>query len=355
MSAKGPTADAADLRFMALALSLARRGLGQVAPNPAVGCVIVDREGLVAGRGWTQRGGRPHAETQALAQAGLRARGATAYVSLEPCAHHGVTGPCAQALVEAGIARVVSATTDPDPRVAGKGHEMLRAAGITLATGVMEAQARQLNEGFILRVTQNRPLVMLKLAMSIDGRIATASGQSQWITGEAARAHGHMLRAQADAILVGSGTAQADDPLLTCRIPGLEGRTPLRVVAAGKRPFSLPKRLARSSDHGEVLVLGPSLSGSSERPEPAAMLSALSGKGVTRLLIEGGSTISGAFLRAGLVDVIYAYRGAALIGADGLAATSPLGATAMAAVLRFRLESVTALGDDVVEVFRPRA
>lgn len=340
---------------MALALALARRGLGRVAPNPAVGCVIVDKEGLVAGRGWTQPGGRPHAETQALAQAASRARGATAFVSLEPCAHQGVTGPCASALIAAGVARVVSAATDPDPRVAGKGHEMLREAGIAVLTGVMEGEALALNEGFILRVTQNRPLVTLKIAMSIDGRIATASGQSQWITGEAARAHGHMLRAHSDAILIGAGTALADDPLLTCRIPGLEARTPLRVVAAGRRPFTLPKRLAEGKDHGEVLVLGPSLSGGSERPEPAAMLSALSAKGVTRLLIEGGSTISGAFLRASLVDVVYAYRGAALIGADGLAATSPLGATEMAKVARFKLESVFALGDDVVEVFRPRA
>ncbi|HRE60951.1 MAG TPA: bifunctional diaminohydroxyphosphoribosylaminopyrimidine deaminase/5-amino-6-(5-phosphoribosylamino)uracil reductase RibD [Micropepsaceae bacterium] len=355
MSLKGQTASQADLRFMALALSLARRGLGQVSPNPAVGCVIVDRDGLVAGRGWTQKGGRPHAETEAIAQAGSRARGATAYVSLEPCAHHGVTGPCAQALIAAGVSRVVSAAQDPDPRVAGKGHAMLREAGIAVLTGVMEREALLLNEGFILRVTQNRPLVILKIAMSIDGRIATASGQSQWITGEAARAHGHMLRAQSDAILIGAGTALADDPLLTCRIPGLEARSPLRVVAAGTRPFTLPKRLAESKDHGEVLVLDTSLSGGQERPEPVAMLSALSAKGVTRLLIEGGSTISGAFLRAGLVDVLYAYRGAALIGADGLAATSQLGAREMAAVRRFRLESVTTLGDDVVEVFRPRA
>lgn len=340
---------------MALSLSLARRGLGQVAPNPAVGCVIIDKDGLVAGRGWTQPGGRPHAETEALAQAGARARGATAYVSLEPCAHKGVTGPCASALINAGLARVVATMEDPDPRVAGKGFAMLRDAGVEVHSGVLADEARRLNEGFILRVTQNRPLVILKLAMSIDGRIATASGQSQWITGEAARANGHMLRAEADAILVGAGTALADNPLLTCRIPGLERRSPLRVVAAGMRSFVLPARLAGSKDHGDVLVLGPSLAGGQERPSPSAMLAALAAKGVTRLLIEGGSTISGAFLRAGLVDVLYAYRGAALIGADGLAATSALGATEMAKIARFRLESITPLGDDVVEVFRPRA
>ncbi len=341
---------------MALALSLARRGLGQVAPNPAVGCVIVDRDGLVAGRGWTQKSGRPHAETMALAQAGARASGGTAYVTLEPCSHVGETGPCADALVKAGIARVVSAMQDPDPRVMGSGHARLARAGIEVVTGIHEAEARRLNEGFILRVTQGRPLVILKLAMSIDGRIATSSGASQWITGDAARAHGHMLRAGADAILIGAGTALADDPALTCRIAGLEERSPLRVVAAGKRAFRVPQRLATSQDKAPVLVLGPEIDAQDAgRPRPAAILSALAARGITRLLVEGGSTLAGAFLRAGQVDVLYAYRGAAMIGGDGLAATSPLGATEMAQVARFRLESVTTLGDDVVEVFRPAA
>jgi diaminohydroxyphosphoribosylaminopyrimidine deaminase/5-amino-6-(5-phosphoribosylamino)uracil reductase len=204
-----------DERWMGLALALGRRGMGRVWPNPAVGCVIV-RDGRVLGRGWTTDGGRPHAETQALAQAG-DARGAVAYVTLEPCAHYGRTPPCAGALVAAGVARVVVATGDPDPRVAGRGLAILREAGIAVATGVREGEARRDHAGFLLRVTQARPFVTLKLAASLDGRIATASAESRWITGPAARTTVHAMRARHDAVMVGGGTARADDPLLTVR------------------------------------------------------------------------------------------------------------------------------------------
>ena len=197
---------------MALALRLAQRGLGRVWPNPAVGCVIVDAAGQTVGRGWTQDGGRPHGETQALARAGGLARGSTAYVSLEPCAHHGQTGPCAQALIDAGVSRVVSAVDDPDPRVAGKGHAMLVAAGLEVRIGALQAQARALNAGFFSRLQIGRPLVTLKLATTLDGKIALPGGKSQWITGEAARAHVHLLRLQSDAVMVGIGSALADDP-----------------------------------------------------------------------------------------------------------------------------------------------
>src|SRR5262245_54706539 len=216
-----------DLEHMGAALSLAARNLGQTWPNPAVGCVIVDASGHVVGRGFTQRGGRPHAETEALKVAGGRARGGTAYVTLEPCAHHGKTPPCADALVAAGIARCVAAIEDPDPRVSGSGLATLRAAGISVDTGVLAERAKDLNIGFLTRIRAGRPFVALKLATSLDGRIATRSGESRWITGEAARAFGHLLRATHDAIAVGSGTVLTDDPELTCRLEGLEDRSPV--------------------------------------------------------------------------------------------------------------------------------
>ncbi len=216
-------------RWMRLALSLAERGLGTTWPNPSVGCVLV-KDGAPVGIGWTQPGGRPHAETMALQQAGEAACGATAYVTLEPCAHHGHTPPCVEALIAAGIAEVVVAVEDPDPRVSGKGLARLREAGLRVTTGVMEQEAAALNAGFFLRVREHRPFVSVKCATSLDGRVATSSGESQWITGAAARRHAHGLRARYDAILVGVGTVLADDPLLTCRLPGLVDRSPVRVV-----------------------------------------------------------------------------------------------------------------------------
>jgi len=237
---------AADRAFMAAALGLARRGLGRVWPNPAVGCVIV-RDGLVVGRGWTAPGGRPHAEAVALERAGDLAHGATAYVTLEPCAHHGRTPPCADALVRAGVARVVTALGDPDPRTAGEGHARLRQAGIAVAEGTGADAAEEVNAGFLKRVRHGRPLVTLKLATTLDGRIATAAGESQWITGPRARQDGHRLRAAHDAIIVGSGTALADDPGLTCRLPGLEGASPVRVVFDGRLRLSPESRIARAS------------------------------------------------------------------------------------------------------------
>src|SRR6266446_3099076 len=218
-----------DVGHMRAAIALARRGLGDVWPNPAVGCVIV-RKGRVVGRGWTQPGGRPHGETVALARAGVAATGATAYVTLEPCCHWGKTPPCADALIAAGLRRVVVALEDPDPRVAGAGIERLRAAGIEVEVGLCAAEAAEINAGFLQRVRLGRPLVTLKLATSLDGRIATAGGESRWITGPLARERAHLLRATHDAILVGTDTVLADDPRLTCRVPGLSRRSPVRVV-----------------------------------------------------------------------------------------------------------------------------
>ena len=230
---------------MALALSLGRRGLGLCWPNPAVGCVVVQGDRIV-GRGWTQPGGRPHAETVALAQAGAQAKGATAYVTLEPCSHQGKTPPCAQALIDAGISRVVAAIEDSDPRVSGQGFEQLRRSGIDVRTGVMAEQAARDHAGFFLKTEQGRPFVTLKLASSFDGRIATSSGHSQWITGPEARRSVHAMRARHDAVMVGAGTARADDPSLTVRDLGVEQR-PVRVVISRHLDLPLLSQLARTA------------------------------------------------------------------------------------------------------------
>lgn len=322
-----------DLRHMDHALRLARRGLGNVWPNPAVGCVIV-AAGLVVGRGWTQPGGRPHAERMALDAAGKAARGATAYVTLEPCAHHGRAPPCADALVAAGVARVVSALTDPDPRVAGRGHARLRAAGIEVVEGVRSAPAAELQRGFLSRVTLGRPMVTLKLATSFDGRIATAAGESRWITGEAARRHVHLLRLTHDAVMVGAGTARADLPALNVRGFG-PVRQPVRVVIANAPIPALPPE---GPDHGPLWVL----------PGPVdEALAELGRRGLTRVFCEGGGQLAAALLAAGLVDELVGYTAGVVLGGDGRAAVAPLGLGALAEAPRFRLAETRALGGDV--------
>lgn len=322
-----------DLRHMDHALRLARRGLGNVWPNPAVGCVIV-AAGLVVGRGWTQPGGRPHAERMALDAAGAAARGATAYVTLEPCAHHGRAPPCADALVAAGVARVVSALTDPDPRVAGRGHARLRAAGIEVVEGVRSAPAAELQRGFLSRVTLGRPMVTLKLATSFDGRIATAAGESRWITGEAARRHVHLLRLAHDAVMVGAGTARADLPALNVRGFG-PVRQPVRVVIANAPIPALPPE---GPDHGPLWVL----------PGPVdEALAELGRRGLTRVFCEGGGQLAAALLAAGLVDELVGYTAGVVLGGDGRAAVAPLALGALAEAPRFRLAETRALGGDV--------
>ncbi|MGF1611628.1 MAG: bifunctional diaminohydroxyphosphoribosylaminopyrimidine deaminase/5-amino-6-(5-phosphoribosylamino)uracil reductase RibD [Kiloniellales bacterium] len=364
-----------DLEHMQAALTLARRGLGRVAPNPAVGCVIV-RDGRVVGRGWTQPGGRPHAETEALAAAENHApgaaKGATAYVSFEPCAHHGKTPPCCEALIAAGIARCVVAIEDPDPRVAGRGLAALREAGIDVTLGPLAEQASLLNAGFLMRLAEGRPLVTLKLATSLDGRIATRSGESRWITGPLARSRGHLLRAQHDAVLIGSNTAMADNPRLDVRLPGLEDRAPLRIVLdghlrlplthdlvarAGERPTCLitlhdndPARLAAYSDLGlEVIEVPPDEDG---RPDLTAALQALGKRGLTRLLVEGGGHVAAGLLRAGLVDRLAWFRAPRAIGGDGIAGIGGLGLERLAEAPVFRRLSVTTTGEDLVETYQ---
>ena len=352
-----------DRRFMAMALALAERGLGNVWPNPAVGCVLVN-DGRVVGRGWTQPGGRPHAESEAIDRAGAAARGSTAYVTLEPCVHHGRTPPCTDLMLASGIARIVVAAVDPDPRVDGRGIARLRAAGIPVALGCMEAEAGRLNAGFFARIRRRRPLVALKLATSADGRIATATGESQWITGPEARAEGHRLRLRHDAILVGSGTALADDPLLTCRLPGLEERSPVRVVLDRRLRLPPTSRLAvtargsglwlftRAPDVPRARLLresGVTLLGLPEggpEVELAAMLATLAEQGITRLLVEGGAEVATAFLRAGLVDRLYHFQAPILLGADGAPATGPLAVRTLGGTCRWQPVEQRRLGTD---------
>ena len=366
--------DPADSGHMRAALTLARRGLGRVAPNPAVGCVLV-REGRVVGRGWTQPGGRPHAEAEALASAGSAARSATAYVTLEPCAHHGQTPPCAEALVEAGIARCVVALEDPDPRVAGRGLARLREAGVAVSLGLLAEAAAELNAGFFLRVTEGRPLVTLKLATSLDGRIATRSGESRWITGPLARDRVHLLRAEQDAVLVGSGTAVLDNPRLDVRLPGLAGCSPLRVVLDGRLRLPLTHDLvARAPEQPTCLITR--ADNETERLEAfeaqgldvrtvgldadghldlAEVLQALGARGVTRLLVEGGGTLAAALLRRGLVDRLVWFRAAKLIGGDGVPAAAGFGLERLGEAPAFELLSVEQVGADRLETYRLKA
>ncbi|MCE9648861.1 MAG: bifunctional diaminohydroxyphosphoribosylaminopyrimidine deaminase/5-amino-6-(5-phosphoribosylamino)uracil reductase RibD [Parvibaculum sp.] len=364
----------ADIEFMKMALALAERGLGQVAPNPAVGCVIV-RDGVVVGRGWTQSGGRPHAETEALARAGSLARGATAYVSLEPCAHHGKTPPCAEALIAAGVARVVGATSDPDSRVSGKGFAMLEKAGIEVEEGVCFAQARHLNEGFFLKILEERPLVTLKIASSVDGRTATRTGHSRWITGETARERGHLLRATHDAIMVGSATAIVDDPTLTCRLPGLERRSPIRIVADGRLRLPLTSKLVREARKTPVWLLTFAGSDAGRRDAfincgvdlvdvPAgadglmdmkAAMKILAARGLTRVLVEGGARLASSLMRSHLVDRIEWFRSTTVMGGDGYPAIAALGVERVDDAPELALTETLALGDDTLSSYLVRS
>jgi diaminohydroxyphosphoribosylaminopyrimidine deaminase/5-amino-6-(5-phosphoribosylamino)uracil reductase len=364
-----------DLAHMRAALTLAARGLGRVWPNPAVGCVLVSPDHRVIARGWTQKGGRPHAETEALRRAGAAAKGATAYVSLEPCSHHGKTPPCAEALAAAGIARCVVAIEDPDPRVQGRGLAMLRKAGIAVAVGALEGEAADLNAGFFSRIGSGRPLVTLKIASTLDGRIALASGESRWITGEASRARVHLMRAQHDAILVGSGTAIADDPELTCRLPGLEDRHPVRIVL--DRDLSLPltaKLVASAASHPTWMVVGPDVAASrgaahraagvelveagldhNGRLDLAAVMAELGRRGLTRVLVEGGSRLSAALLAHDLADRLAWFRSPGIIGGDGIPAASPLSLARLAEMPRFQRIAVETLGEDLLESYKRRS
>ncbi len=362
-------ASGVDAAHMGAALALARRGLGRVWPNPAVGCVLAHGPRVV-GRGWTQPGGRPHAEAEALARAGAAARGAACYVTLEPCSHHGRTPPCADALIEAGIARVVAATGDPDPRVSGQGFARLEAAGIAVERGPGEAEARFDNAGFLTRVARGRPLVALKTATTLDGRIAAGNGTSRWITGPEARAAAHRLRAGHDAIMVGARTALLDNPRLDCRLDGLGDRAPLRIVADGGLRLPATHHLAADGrpcwvlcredadgeraraleDVGVRLIRLPS--GADGHMDLAAGLLRLGEAGLTRLLVEGGGVLAAALLKADLVDRIHWFRAPAVMGGDGLPAIAALGAADPGEAPRFSLHARRGAGSDIWEVWR---
>lgn len=358
-----------DGHFMRAALALARRGLGTAWPNPTVGCVLV-KDGEVVGRGWTQPGGRPHGETEALARAGTRARGTTAYVSLEPCCHHGRTPPCTDALIAAGIARVVVAVEDPDPRVAGRGIAKLREAGIAVETGLCDAEALAVNAGFFKRIREGRPLITLKLAATLDGKIATARGESRWITGELARQRAHLMRMTHDAVMVGSTTVIEDDPLLTCRLPGLGGYSPVRIIVDGGLRVPLTSKLVAEakevptwiihrhgidnarrqafSDCGVDLIEAP-VSGSNETDLFAAMRE-LGRRGLTRILVEGGARLAGALIEADLVDRLAWFHAPRLLGGDALPAIEAFGVAVLADAPRFKRLSIEEIGEDVLEM-----
>jgi diaminohydroxyphosphoribosylaminopyrimidine deaminase/5-amino-6-(5-phosphoribosylamino)uracil reductase len=359
-----------DAAHMRAALALARRGLGETAPNPSVGCVIV-RDGRVVARARTAPGGRPHAETAALAAAGEAARGATAYVSLEPCSHHGRTPPCADALIAAGVARVVVGATDPDPRVNGAGIARLRAAGIEVRAGVLEDEALEAIAGFASRVRRGRPLVTLKVASTLDGRIAARDGHSRWITGTPARRMTHLMRARHDAVMVGVGTALADDPDLTCRIPGLRASPLVRVVADSHLRTRLTARLVATATTTPTWMLTragvdpdrrAAFTGLGVRvievaaAEPgidmAAALAALGAAGLNRVLVEGGAQVAAALLRARLVDRLAWFHAPTVMGADGWPAAQAFGVATLDAMPRFVRHAVTPLGADVLTEFR---
>ncbi len=360
-----------DSDHMTAALALARRNLGNTAENPSVGCVIVSAAGDVVGRGWTAPGGRPHAETEALARAGGAAKGATAYVTLEPCAHHGQTPPCVEALIKAGVKRVVIGTLDPDPRTCGKSVQRLEAAGVGVTMDICREAARDSVLGFASRIRRGRPAITLKLATSLDGRIATSSGASQWITGELARKSGHMLRAEHDAMLVGSGTAVADNPDLTCRIEGLEGRSPVRVIADGRLRLPLTSKLVLTAkDHPtwvvtakgenqarqkalretgvEVLEVGRTKAGELDL---GAALHQLGARGLNTVLVEGGSRLAGALMRNSLVDRVVWYRAPLIIGGDGRAALEAMDVADLADAPRLKRRSIDPIGEDVAETY----
>lgn len=355
---------AADVRFMARALALASRGLGRTYPNPAVGAVVV-RGGRVVGEGFHRRAGAPHAEVEALRAAGGRARGATLYVTLEPCVHHGRTPPCVEALLPLGLRRVVVAMRDPDPRVRGRGIARLRRAGVPVVVGPGEHEARRLTRGYVWRLRTGRPLVTLKLAATLDGRIAAAGGDARWVTGGPARRLAHALRDISDAVLVGAGTVRADDPRLTCRLAG--GHDPVRVVLVGQRlalpararvlarggpptwvlaPRGAPaRRVAALRRRGVEVLLAPARQG---RVPFATVTRLLGARGITSLLIEGGSTVAAEALGARAVDRVVLFLAPALLGGDGVPAIGPLGLRRMRAALRIARPAVGWADRDLV-------
>jgi diaminohydroxyphosphoribosylaminopyrimidine deaminase/5-amino-6-(5-phosphoribosylamino)uracil reductase len=360
-----PAAAADDARFMQLALTLGRRGLGNVWPNPAVGAVIV-KDGVIISRGWTQSGGRPHAEVEALKRAKKAAEGATLYVTLEPCSHQGKTPPCADAIIRAGIVRVVSALEDPNPEVANKGHEKLRAKGVAVEVGLGAEEARRVHAGHIARVTQQRPHVLLKLAISADGKVGLAGRKPAAITAEAARARVFQLRAQSDAILVGIGTVLADNPQLTCRLPGMLERSPVRVVLDAQLRVPLSVSVVATVRETPTWIIGlrkaSAVAGEileqrgckvfrvdddNGRLDLSAVMKLLADEGITRLMVEGGPTVAASFVAADLIDEAALIYSEKLIGEGGVLPLEGMSLDALTERLSAR--GSEALGPDTLE------
>ncbi len=356
---------------MALAIALGKRGLGRCWPNPSVGAVIVEpSSGRIISCGWTSPGGRPHAEVNALTEAGDATRGATLYATLEPCAHWGRTPPCSDAVIAAGIARVVYGVVDPDPRVAGAGLTRLRAHGVSVSEGPLTAQARWLALGHELRITRGRPFVQLKLALDADGMVPAGDGAPVWATGEVARARGHLLRAEADAILVGRGTVLADDPDLTCRLPGLESRSPVRIVLSRNADLPAEAKMLRNLERAPVWVvhalyapvenvsrlgalgvecLAAGTMADNGGLDIRAVARTLAERGITRLLVEGGPSVAASFLRADLVDEAVLLQSRTPIEGPRI---QPVGLSALSESAKYRLSQQTPVGVDMMTVFR---
>lgn len=329
-----------EVAAMRRAITLAERGLGLTSPNPIVGCVILDADQRVVGEGFHERAGGPHAEIAALAEAGERARGGTAVVTLEPCRHIGRTGPCTTALVEAGVARVVYATADPNP-LAQHGAKSLTASGVDVVAGLLADEAARSNEAWLHRARTGRPFVTWKFAATLDGRIAAADGSSRWITGAEAREDVHLLRSQSDAVMVGTGTALADDPSLTVRTEPSSPRQPLRVVV-GHRTLSPSAKVL--DDAAPTLLVA--------EHDPELVLKTLAERGIVSVLLEGGPTLAAAFMRAGRIDKVVAYLAPAFLG-EGKAALAAAGISTIADILRWHIDQVDVIGDDVRLIARP--
>lgn len=361
-----------DHRFMQLALALGRRGLGNTWPNPAVGAVIVKNR-VIVGRGWTQAGGRPHAEPDALSRAGSAAEGATLYVTLEPCSHHGKSPPCADAVIAAGIERVVAAMEDPNPEVAGQGHARLRNAGIAVDVGLCAEEAARDHAGHIARIRKRRPHVTLKLALSSDGKVGASengNGKPVALTEAAANVRVHLMRAQADVILIGVGTALADDPVLTCRLPGMESLSPVRVVLDSHLRLPPSGRLAATARQVPLWLMA---GASAEAPKAAmlgvegatvirvaqhetgvdlhAVMAELHARGISRLMVEGGASVAASFVAADLVDEAWLFETPKTLGPNGVAALRDMPLTAITSSPRFSQRASERFGPDRLSIY----
>ena len=360
-----------DAAWMEIALRLADRNIGNVCPNPSVGCLIINDDRIV-GRGWTQEGGRPHAEVMALEQAGEKSIGSTVYTTLEPCSHFGKTPPCSDALISARIKRLVGAMKDPDPRVDGMGFVKLRNAGIEVVEGILEREAEELNRGFISRLKKKLPFVTLKMAMSIDSRIATKTHDSQWITGKEARHSAHFLRSKHDAILTGVGTVVADDPFLNTRINGLENRSPTRIILDTNLRIPIDAKIVFTASKHRTIIYTTIAADEKKKKQLESFgvqivtiagdefgrvslveaLTSIAKSGINSILVECGGTLCTEFIKSNLIDEFLVYRAPIVLGGDGIAAVEGFGVSDLSAAINFKQTGITRLGADTLESYK---